>query len=132
MKELTVKYCKIEIEENEKEKKLEEIRKIIPKTFEFASKYKSETAKYQTLLSKLMVIRNLGCSEDDIYFNKLNKPYVKDKHFFNISHSKDYIVYIESESEIGIDIEYISGFFINVKLRSHGSTFLTLNIFFMI
>lgn len=105
MNELIVKYCKIDIDAIKRE---DEIKKIIPKTFAIVCKYKSEIMKCQTLLSKLMVIKNLNCDENDIYYNKLRKPYVKGKQFFNISHSKDYIVYVESKSEVGIDIEYIS------------------------
>ena len=55
-----------------------------------------------------MIVENLDCGEGEIIYNKLKKPYVDNKPFFNISHSRDYIVYVESRKEIGIDIEQIS------------------------
>ncbi|MBO6134721.1 MAG: 4'-phosphopantetheinyl transferase superfamily protein [Lachnospiraceae bacterium] len=104
---LKVKYVKIDIEEKKKDKLYIEAKSIIPKAFNLALGYKSEKVKIQTILSKLLVVKSLNCSEDDIYYGKLGKPYVKGKKFFNISHSGDYIVYVESDDEIGIDIERI-------------------------
>ena len=103
MDRLIIYYSKIEISDNE----LDKIEGLVPKTFEIVKDYKSEYVKKQTLLSKCMVLKNLNCKEDDIYYNALKKPYVKNNLYFNISHSKDYIVFVSSKNEIGIDIEKI-------------------------
>ena len=40
-----------------------------------------------------------------IYKGQYGKPYYDDKFYFNISHSKNYIVVAVDEDEVGIDIE---------------------------
>ena len=103
MSVLPIKYLKIEIPDG----KMPELKRFIPKTFETVKDYKSEVVKKQTLLGKYMLVKNLNCKEDEIYYNALKKPYVKNNLYFNISHSKDYIVFVSSKNEIGIDIECI-------------------------
>ena len=103
MSVLPIKYLKIEIPDG----KMPELKRFIPKTFETVKDYKSEVVKNQTLLGKYMLVKNLNCKEDEIYYNALKKPYVKNNLYFNISHSKDYIVFVCSKNEIGIDIECI-------------------------
>lgn len=47
--------------------------------------------------------------EEEIIYNEYGKPYIKsNKIYFNISHSKEYIVCAVSDKCIGIDIEYIT------------------------
>ena len=103
MSVLPIKYLKIEIPDG----KMPDLKRFIPKTFETVKDYKSEVVKKQTLLGKYMLVKNLNCKEDEIYYNALKKPYVKNNLYFNISHSKDYIVFVSSKNEIGIDIECI-------------------------
>lgn len=51
---------------------------------------------------------NIEVKQEDIVYNKYNKPYLKDNDiYFNISHSKDMIAIIISDKECGIDIEYV-------------------------
>ena len=40
-----------------------------------------------------------------IHKNQYGKPYYDDKFYFNISHSKNYIIIATDEDEVGIDIE---------------------------
>lgn len=103
MSVLPIKYLKIEIPDGQMPK----LKRLIPKTFETVKDYKSEVVKSQTLLGKYMLVKSLNCKEDEIYYNALKKPYVKNNLYFNISHSKDYIVFVCSKNEIGIDIECI-------------------------
>ena len=50
----------------------------------------------------------IDANQNDITYNSFNKPYIKNNPiYFNISHSKDIIAIIISDSECGIDIEYI-------------------------
>ena len=47
--------------------------------------------------------------EYDIFYNEYGKPYIKNNPiYFNISHSKEYIVCAVSDSEIGVDIEHLT------------------------
>ena len=86
----------------------DKMKKIIPKAFEEVKDYKSDVIKNQKLLGKYLIVKLLNCTEDDIYYNKLKKPYIKNSLYFNLSHSKDYLVFVSSKTEVGIDIEYIS------------------------
>lgn len=101
---LEIKLIKNEISDE----MYDEMKKIIPKTYEEVKDYKSNEIKNQKLLSKYFTIKLINCTEDDIYYNKLKKPYAKKSMYFSLSHSKDYLVFVSSKSEIGIDIEYIS------------------------
>lgn len=116
MNVLNIKYSKIELSDGE----IDTIKRILPKTFEMVCSFKSDKVRKQTLLGKYMIIKNLDCKEDDIYYNALKKPYVKNKFYFNISHSKEYIVFVNSMNEIGIDIEHIDKK--NLNILEHAFT----------
>ena len=61
-----------------------------------------------SLLSGILIYNNLKANEDEIKYNKLKKPYIENGPFFNVSHSKEYVVFVKSENEIGIDIECVN------------------------
>lgn len=113
MSTLDIKYSKIELSDDE----MNVIKKIVPKTCELTYAYKSDEAKKQTLLSKYMIVKNLNCTEDDIYYNKLKKPFVKNS-YFNVSHSKDLIVFVKANKKIGIDVESINDKHLNIINRA--------------
>ena len=103
MNVLKIQYLKMDDSDIDMDK----IKLSIPIANELTKDYKSEVVRRQTLLGKYLVTKYLNCKEEDIYYNSLKKPYVRNNLYFNISHSKDYIVFAKSENEIGIDIEYI-------------------------
>ena len=82
------------------------------------SSYRFEKDATQSMLSGLLlqyILKLEGFeAECSLAYNEYKKPYIdihgphQDKFFFNISHSKDWIVCGTSEKEIGIDIEQIS------------------------
>ena len=49
--------------------------------------------------------KNKKINLNKIEYGEYGKPYYKDKLFFNISHSKNYICIATSTTEVGIDIE---------------------------
>lgn len=63
------------------------------------------------LLVRRRVCKDLGYSNEKIVFetNAYGKPYLKGQSdfFFNISHTKDWIVCATSKGEIGVDVEEI-------------------------
>lgn len=62
----------------------------------------------EILLIKLLNELNINYNSIIIIKNKYGKPYIKDLNlFFNISHSKDFVICAISNNEIGIDIEQI-------------------------
>ena len=78
---------------------------------EYLEKLKEDSLKksyYAWLLLKEMVLEeyNLDIDQLTLYYNEFNKPYFKE-FCFNISHSKDLIVVGISNSDIGVDIQYI-------------------------
>ena len=103
MNVLKIQYLNMDISDQDMDK----IKLSIPIANELTKDYKSEVVRRQTLLGKYLVTKYLNCKEGDIYYNSLKKPYDRNNLYFNISHSKDYIVFAKSASEIGIDIEYI-------------------------
>ena len=103
MAELEIKYLKNSISDIE----LEYIKKHVPKRYDDSFKYKSQDDRNASLLAGILIYNNLGIDEKDIKYNKLKKPYIDCGPYFNISHSKDYIVFVKSENKIGIDIELI-------------------------
>lgn len=103
MAKLEIKYLKNSISDIE----LEYIKKYVPKRYDDSFKYKSQDDRNASLLAGILIYNNLGIDEKDIKYNKLKKPYIDGGPYFNISHSKDYIVFVKSENKIGIDIELI-------------------------
>lgn len=106
--------CNISLTPNEKKMilcLLSEERKIR------VANYRFEKDSIQSMLSGLLlqyILKQEGFGvECNLTYNEYKKPYVDygdhhDKFFFNISHSKDWIVCGTSRKEIGIDIEHIS------------------------
>ena len=44
----------------------------------------------------------------ELYYNKYGKPYLKDSNiYFNISHTRNFVICAISDREIGVDIEYL-------------------------
>ena len=103
MNELVIKYLKNNITSFE----LDYIEKSIPKRFSDSLNYKSNESKSLSLLSGIIIYNNLKVLESDIKYNKLKKPYIENGPFFNVSHSKDMVVFVKSIQKIGIDIEYL-------------------------
>lgn len=67
-------------------------------------KYKTPLKQKQILFSSILKNKFI---DGDITHNEYGKP-LNDKIYFNISHSKDYVIMaLTKEQEIGVDIEYI-------------------------
>ena len=68
--------------------------------------YTNDISKKQEILASILLINNLKNKARYIYFNKKEKPLLDDI-CFNLSHSKNYVLYVSSEDKIGVDIEEI-------------------------
>lgn len=84
------------------------IKMHLPKRYDESLGYKSEESRDLSLLGGMLIYNNLKIEESEIKYNKLGKPYIENGVFFNISHSKEYVVFVKSEEKIGIDIELIN------------------------
>lgn len=100
---LEIKYIKNQISPDE----LEYIKARTPKRYAKCLEYKSLEERISSLISRIMICNNLSIDEDIIKYSELKKPYIKNGPYFNVSHSKEYTVFVKSENKIGIDIEYI-------------------------
>ena len=103
MAELEIKYLKNCISDIE----LEYIKEHTPVRYNDSLKFLSEDARNSSLLAGILIYNNLGIGEDKLKYNSLHKPYIEDGLYFNVSHSKEYIVFVKSEKKIGIDIELV-------------------------
>lgn len=67
--------------------------------------FTSAICKYY-VLPKLLGIRPIDIG---LYYNQYGKPYLINHHniYFNISHTKEYLIIAIANSELGIDLEYI-------------------------
>ena len=66
-------------------------------------RYRLADDKKRCILAGLMTRHFLGNAE--ILKNEYGKPFLSDGHFFNISHSGNYVLFALSDCEIGCDIE---------------------------
>lgn len=103
MAELEIKYLENSISDVE----LEYIKEHIPRRYNDSVKFLSEDARNSSLLAGILIYNNLGIGEDKLKYNSLGKPYIENGLYFNVSHSKEYIVFAKSKEKIGIDIELI-------------------------
>lgn len=53
------------------------------------------------------ILRDNNIYDYNVYYNEYGKPYLDNGLYFNISHSKNVIVCVISDREVGIDIEYL-------------------------
>nr|MBO4517363.1 4'-phosphopantetheinyl transferase superfamily protein [Clostridia bacterium] len=96
---LTVKFIDVE---NIKRKDLNGLSYVLREDFERADGYEAEEDKVSHVVSAYLKRKYVGEWETD----KNGKPYALGK-YFNISHGKGAVVFIESVSPVGIDIEKI-------------------------
>ena len=77
-----------------------------------SNSYKDETKKIQSLTAYLLLryaFKQLDINLNDYEFSyENNKPYIEViNYFFNITHSKNIVAVVISDSVIGVDCEYI-------------------------
>ena len=102
-----MKY-KIESINNLKDKDIEFIKENYKNRYQKACGYKFEDDYKRCILAWILLIDLIGdFDENDVYFNEHEKPYIKSKPFFNISHSGEYVAVVVNETEVGIDIQKI-------------------------
>lgn len=71
-----------------------------------AKRYKKEDDQLLSMGGSYLIKRFL--SDKNVIYEDGKKPYIKDGPSFNISHSKDYVVFVmDEETDVGIDIEMI-------------------------
>lgn len=111
--EISVKIINIfNIDNND----LDIIKSKMPIRYSEINNIKNENVKKTKLATLLHMINNLNCSEEDIIYNKYNKPMLKNNNkYFNISNAGDISLYVEDDCEIGIDIEEIDEKNIDIK-----------------
>lgn len=64
---------------------------------------------FSDLILKYCIDKELHLKDFNLFYNKYKKPFLKGRKdfYFNISHSKDYVVIACDKNNLGIDIEYI-------------------------
>ena len=78
------------------------------KRYERALSFNIERDKLLSLAATFLIKKNFkNKTENDLYYNKNGKPFIKDGKYFSVSHSGEYAVFVKSKAEVGIDIEKI-------------------------
>lgn len=83
-------------------------------------KYKYDLDKYLSLATELLLKYGFKLLNIDINLNDINydnKPSLNNNYYFNFSHSGKYTICALSKNEVGIDIQEIKDFNINVAKR---------------
>lgn len=83
-------------------------------TLEKLKKINSVSKRCEILSVRHLIIA-LGYSDDDLYYNKLGKPFLKGKKNISITHSKLFSAVIISDFKVSIDVENIRDKIINIS-----------------
>ncbi len=104
-----------------------------PEKQQRVNKFRFADDKKRTVAGEMLARKTIAewCSVDEtdivFYKNEHGKPYLKDLPcYFNISHSRDFVVCAVSENEIGIDIEKIRPIDLKIAKRVFNETELKL------
>lgn len=65
---------------------------------------KTETDK-KNFLAIREILKSIGYSAEDLFYNEEGKPFLKDGKHISISHSFDMVAIIISKGQVGVDIE---------------------------
>jgi len=89
---------------------------------ERCERYRNQSDKKACIMAYLLLEAGLkercGITSFSFVYNKYGKPYLKDQNiYFNISHCRNSVVCVIADFEVGVDIEYIRDFDINLARR---------------
>jgi len=83
---------------------LHEATLLTSKSLERLSNFKNEIHKKQFLcVRQLLQLNHL--TDEDLFYDEVGKPFLKDNKYISISHSSMYVVIALSDKNIGVDIE---------------------------
>ncbi len=99
---------------------MEEALKLLPlNRVKKTMRYMKDVDKKRSLVAGLLLRKYLNITEDSqMSYNEYSKPFCTKKDvFFNISHGGDYVILGVSQNEIGVDVEKISEY--DVEIANH-------------
>ncbi len=79
-------------------------------------RYKQPKDKLRCLIGGLMLYYAMGHNKEPLY-NAYGKPYFENELYFNLSHSGNYVVLATSQATIGIDVEIIKKYNMDVAKK---------------
>jgi len=80
-----------------------------PKRYSNSKRFLREEDRLRSVGAGILLSSILKIDEAQIKYNNFGKPYIENSTtFFNISHSKDYVVLAVNSSPVGIDIEFMN------------------------
>lgn len=90
------------------EEEITYIKEKYPNRYEKTMALSSVKDQKRGLLAYIILISLIGdFDENDVYYNDLGKPYIKNKPQFSYSHSENLVACAIDENEIGLDIQVI-------------------------
>lgn len=100
------------------EEDIEDVKNHLPMRYAKSLKFKFRDDFLRCIGAGVLFRRAFPCvEENEILETEYEKPYIPNHDFFNISHSGDYVVLAQAETEVGVDIEKINDRHLNVAER---------------
>lgn len=100
------------------EEDIEDVQNHLPKRYAKSLKFKNHADFLRCIGAGILLRRAFPfVDEQDILETEYEKPYIPNQDYFNISHSGDYVVLAQAETEVGVDIEKINDRHLNVAER---------------
>ncbi len=100
------------------EQDIADVQKYLPKRYAKSLKFKNHDDFLRCIGAGILIRRAFPfVDEQDIFETEYEKPYIPNQDYFNISHSGDFVVLAQAETEVGVDIEKINDRHLNVAER---------------
>ena len=97
--------------------KAEELLRGLPEELrKKALRYRKEDDQLRSIGSSFLLLK--ASKGYEVHYSKEGKPFVDGELYFNISHSRDYVVLAEADSPVGVDVERVADIGINDGLKN--------------
>lgn len=98
-----------------------EVAGLLPQRYEKSMKYRLKEGRLCSIGAGLFMIRNLNLTDESlIRYSEHEKPYLENGPEFNISHSGEYVAFVQANAPVGVDIEIIKEKNTSISKRMFG------------
>lgn len=98
-----------------------EVEKLLPQRYGKSMKYRMKEGRLRSIGAGLFMINCLGITDEKVIkYSEHGKPFIEGGPCFNISHSGNFVAFVMSDAEIGVDIEVIHEKNLSVSRKMFG------------